>query len=376
MIKIGSEGELKEELRNVRPYASAALAHPIPIADIAGAVLSDSDLKGEDEGEDDGDDVSLRKDIADASRFCAMLSRDERLRKEGGKPIFDDIPFQHGADLLVETAGKHKFAFPVHRVVLAVRSTVLSHVLRGQATGEDGKVCLRYVNGSKDRKQTGLVFSSSMTPRLVVSGCHPLSVVIFIDFLYSDDVLAIWDRRIGLAIEKQVTALHTSVTRIRSDLQALALLCDLPRLTSALGAHVKRSVTPAIHTDMSVLFNDAQRTQGTIVTDVSSPLAPDTILELQDKKVFCHSTILRARSPFFAGFFDDADWTAGRWRPDGTVVVNLKHMRWREMEYVMRYVYCDGRGEMFDVLGMLLRSIDDFGVDVSGCFFRFRGNAG
>ena len=68
------------------------------------------------------------------------------------------------------------------------------------------------------------------------------------------------------------------------------------------------------------------------------PLAPDIVLQLADRGVSCHSVILRSRSPFFAAFFDGKDWTSKRWTPEGTVVVNLKHMKWRAVEAVLKYL--------------------------------------
>ena len=80
------------------------------------------------------------------------------------------------------------------------------------------------------------------------------------------------------------------------------------------------------------------------------PLAPDIVLQLADRGVSCHSVILRSRSPFFAAFFDDKDWTCKRWTPEGTVVVNLKHMKWRAVEPVLKYLCWGGEKEIFDVV--------------------------
>ncbi|KAH8115546.1 hypothetical protein DFH11DRAFT_1477065, partial [Phellopilus nigrolimitatus] len=79
----------------------------------------------------------------------------------------------------------------------------------------------------------------------------------------------------------------------------------------------------------------------------------DTVLELADRRVYYRATLLRARSPFFAAFFDDADWTRKRWLPDGTLHVDLRHLRWQVMEFVFRYLY-SGDGEViFAILGRI-----------------------
>ena len=81
-------------------------------------------------------------------------------------------------------------------------------------------------------------------------------------------------------------------------------------------------------------------------------LTPDVLLCLEDRNVPCHSAILRARSPLFSAFFDDDDWTKTRWEHDGTIHVQFRHLEWRHMQYVMKFIY-GGDKEIFDVLGEL-----------------------
>ena len=361
MIEVGVEGELlREELKEVRPYVAALVELASNGTDVLGGDGVSPVERGED-GEDEHEDGSLKGDITSATSMCALITRDVRLRGEREEGVFDDgEPFDNGADILVRVRGEDgmMFAFPAHKLILAARSTVLERVLRGARTQtvKERKISISYEQRTSERQERiGLVYSSKTAPSLVVSGCHPLSVLIFVDYLYSDEVVAIWDRRVGLAVETQIRSLHTNVAQIRSELQVFARICDLPHLRDALDAHVKRTVFRSLTADFASLYKTAQIRygQGTIVSDPSSPLAPDTILELADQMVFCHSVILRARSPFFAGLFGDEEWTVRRWRPDRTVVVDLKHMKWREMEFVLRYVYCDDGDRMFDVLGEL-----------------------
>ena len=83
---------------------------------------------------------------------------------------------------------------------------------------------------------------------------------------------------------------------------------------------------------------------------------PDVVLELADETVHCHLAVLRARSEFFAGFHDDDDWTRKRQTLGGglprlTFVLDLKHMNWRSMEFVSRFLCAGDDAEMFDSLG-------------------------
>ncbi len=60
--------------------------------------------------------------------------------------------------------------------------------------------------------------------------------------------------------------------------------------------------------DMTELFHKAQVHT---TSSLSFPRAPDVVLQLSDKEVFCYSVVLRARSVFFASFFDQDEWTRG-----------------------------------------------------------------
>ena len=99
--------------------------------------------------------------------------------------------------------------------------------------------------------------------------------------------------------------------------------------------------------DMQCLFDAVQST----LMPRTSPLAPDVVLQLTDREVFCHSVILRATSPFFASFFDLEDWTAKRWGTDGVVRVDMRQLRWDVVQFVLRFMCCDADKEMFYVLG-------------------------
>jgi hypothetical protein len=84
---------------------------------------------------------------------------------------------------------------------------------------------------------------------------------------------------------------------------------------------------------------------------MSFPLVPDVVLELADKDAYCHSVILRARSPIFASFFGLEDWTMKRWNADGMIRVNMRHLNWHVMQFVLRFMCCGDGIEMFDTLG-------------------------
>jgi hypothetical protein len=63
--------------------------------------------------------------------------------------------------------------------------------------------------------------------------------------------------------------------------------------------------------------------------------------------VFTHSSVIRSRTPFFAHFFDDEDWTRYRW-DNGMVTIDVKHLHWDVMQYVLRFICYGEEGQMFD----------------------------
>lgn len=201
--------------------------------------------------------------------------------------------------------------------------------------------------------------------RFSIDGCHPLTILIFFWYIYSDELLAIWDRRVGgaEAVEKNLVKLEISPARVKQELQALAAVLHLPSLSTALEPPVKRAPSPSMRRDMGKVFELVQHkdgeTEGVLeakLLPLSSPLVPDVVLELADKDVYCHSVILRARSPFFASFFGLEDWTVKRWNAEGMIRVNMRHLNWHVMRFVLRFMCCGDGIEMFHTLGTHLLS--------------------
>lgn len=292
-----------------------------------------------DDDDDVGDDSSILQDVQLVKDFCDLLISDENMRQDG-RYLFADAKNRHGADLLVIT--KSGFQVPVHRVILASRSTGLYRVLLGESL-QDKSLLVEF---------SGCLPAKDGLDKLYFHGVHPLTTLILLHYLYTDGLLAVWDPRIGSALEDQFTKVAVSPAQIRSQLQYLSKSLRLQSILSSIEAHTKRSPMPSLSANMQSLLDAVQDTSKPATASINvNPLMPNVILELYDKNVHCHSVILRARSPFFAGLFDDEDWTTMRWRPDGTISVNLKHVKWRAFSYVIRYIYCGGDKEIFDVLG-------------------------
>ena len=288
--------------------------------------------------DEDKEDSAVMNDISRLDALCSIIAHVKEARKGPDSLKFlDPAAMPINADLIVHVQS-NGIELPAHRAILAARSPKLCQALAESKAFGDTVSVQGHINKATPQK----------LPKLTFTGCHPLSVLILLVYLYSDEPLALWDHRIGHAIQKQLQLVKVKPAQVKSELQALASLLDLNALSNVLDAPVKRAPKPTLAGDMQRLFLDHQTE--TAGPHPRRPLAPDVVLQLADRKVSCHSVVLRARSPFFAAFFDDKDWTSKRWTPEGTVLVDLKHMKWRAVEPVLKYLCCGDDMEIFDIV--------------------------
>ncbi|KAF8738761.1 chromosome condensation (RCC1) repeat, partial [Rhizoctonia solani] len=279
--------------------------------------------------EDDEEHGGILEDIILAEQLCQAVIRS---RKEDGFPSTLEHHILHGADIRISGA----VGIPAHRAVIAARSTVLEKVLSGKSLSQDG-----------------LVFKySAKFATLSVSGCHALSVLVLLNYLYSDSVCPIWDHRVRSPIASSLALIKAQPGDIRLDLQRLSRVLQLPQLQFAVESIGKRTPAPTLGPDFARLFHSSQLSERPII-------GGDICLELADRSVYCHSAVLRARSPFFASFFDEAEWTQKRWSDDGILVVDMKHFEWKPMDYVFRYMCCGQVDDLFDDIAFA-QSVEEF----------------
>ncbi|KAF8994964.1 hypothetical protein BDQ17DRAFT_1392318 [Cyathus striatus] len=367
---------ISEDLCSIQPYLALfrkpeedvrmkVPGETLPLHVDAELDLVGIEVDGEPEEERDEYDLGVMKDVEGVKALCEVLVWEREMRKVGGGSVAlgcDGMRLPHGADALVHVQSVGAM-FPVHRVILAARcpalygvlSAVGSHVILDPKPppGTSTPVSIRLMASKLP------VLGTKQLPRLSVSGCHPLSVLIFMRYLYSDELLGIWDRRIYTALERELTAAKVSGAQVKVELQALARALSLPLLSAALEPPVKRNPTPSMENAMTKLF-DATQNFGLNAPPslIRDPLAPDVILQLADRDVFCHSAILRSRSEFFGSFFDEEEWTRKRRDAFGMVKVDMRHLEWHVMQFVLRFLCCGADLKMFDCLDFT-QSVED-----------------
>ena len=396
-IEVGGRG-VEEDLSGVRPFMAMDLGdkeeereregclkkktrrgagRADDSASILRALDDVQDLAG---GADELDDVPIQRDVGTLLDLIEVLGLEKERRKRGvgegeggvgGVQLDTRIPRgadthlphgadnrpPHGADTVLSTT-KEGAVFLVHRVVLAARSSVFRRVLAGKGVQSQSGITLRLLATTPTSKAKAR--PTSNPTHLSISGCHPFSILILLQYLYSDDLPAIWDRRVHTVIEKRLAAAGISHTQVKVDLKGLAGLLELPLLAYALEWPSKRVPEPSLRRDLRRVFDEANSNLGGLserenesdVDEAQDPLAPDVVLELADRDVGYHSLLLRARSELFESFFEEREWTEKRRSGDGVVRIDLKHLGWNVMEYVLRYMLCGEEEGLFEKLGV------------------------
>ena len=294
------------------------------------------------------EDPVIDADIRDMITICQMLERERTLREEaGGSVSFDGVRLPFDADCLiyVKPGG---MVFPVHSVVLAARSASLKNLLDGVVEKICGKRDSRIFRLSS---KPGFGLGAPQLARLSFEGYHPVTVAIFLRYLYSDEVLSVWDSRIALSspLRSQLltSGIEFNTDNVRTQLQETAEILGLNAMSQVLSALVRRTPTPTMVADLSALFKASQESpQRTAETGPR----PDVLLKFADNDIWTHSVILRARSDFFASFLGLKDWSAQRWK-GGTLTVDLSHLKWDVMQFVVRFMCAGCDEEQFYHLG-------------------------
>ncbi|EJD41733.1 hypothetical protein AURDEDRAFT_115340 [Auricularia subglabra TFB-10046 SS5] len=268
---------------------------------------------GDDEDDDDVD-ARVRRDVAVVTYLCEYLEKLRCLQKDKPKPTVSD----HGGDVMVQVQGSN-LQIPAHLVVLLARCPALRTVLAGTPA----------------RDAVGNVSVKSATATIMLSGVQPLAALVLLEYVYTDEVVLAWEPRVAMAVEVAYKHLKVRPAQLRGEVQSLARALGMEELERSL-SRVFPSPAPSLSMALATAPSE--------FADVA-----DVVLELKDRKIRVHSAVLRARSPFFAAFLDDPDWTAlrrGRTHND-VLRVAMPHLAWREMNYIVRYLYADVVEDVF-----------------------------
>lgn len=182
---------------------------------------------------------------------------------------------------------------------------------------------------------------SNLDSDIFLPKCSLFSALLLIHYLYTDDSPAVWDSRVSFGIRKFGSKFKINSAQVKTELIMLAELLELPALLRSIKI-VKSIPTPLLATHFSA----------------KNSLFADVVLVLPDGEVLAHSTILRARVPFFSTLFNDSDWTRER-KVDGRYRFNFEFSS-QAIKLVLEFAYRDSGIELFEDSRILSDSIDDY----------------
>lgn len=266
--------------------------------------------------EEEAESNSVARDTVVAVELCQIISR---WQAHNGDSLFAWSEPLLGSDLIISVAG---YEIPVHSVVLSLRSTVLAGLLAG-------------------KKVPGFELQRGTSQVIIVDASHPMVVLLLLQYLYSDDMAAIWDSRVSFVLQAKFSDLNLSIPDIKADLrrlvETLELTSVLPIFNFAGKSVIGARTLPG---DLASFFAK---------TSTPPNAACDLVVVLSDREVATNSALMRARCPFFEAMYADSDWTLNR-REDGQVVVHMEHLRWRPMQLVFKFIHEGREDDLFDYL--------------------------
>ncbi|KAL4788333.1 regulator of chromosome condensation 1/beta-lactamase-inhibitor protein II [Aspergillus varians] len=209
---------------------------------------------------------------------------------------------------------------PVHEVILTGRSSVLRRAFHDFRCKQNASVPELLTIGEDNNGHCRILFQ----------GIDALSVLNLAFFLYTDNVLDVWQH-----------ARHSPENRyrqVRTEVMRIATHLDLPALERAAVLMIRPP--KSIKTDFAKAFNDSAFFEN-----------GDVVIELNGDQMTAHSQILCQRCPFFHALFygrSGGGWLSSRRKTQDKVHVDLKHIDRPIFELVLRYMYTDTDDRLFD----------------------------
>lgn len=211
---------------------------------------------------------------------------------------------------------------PVHEFTLAGRSSVLRKALQEFRCKHKASVPELLTIMEGDDRQ----------PRILFQGLDVLTILNLAFFLYTDNVLDVWQDARSSQNASRFRQVRTEVIRMATHL-------DLPALERAAVLMIKP--VRSMKGDFAVALDDPAFFE-----------SADVVIELSGGQVTAHSQFICQRCPFFNALFNGR--SGGRWlssrrkSPNDKVHVDLKHIEPPIFDFVLRYMYADVDDRLFD----------------------------
>lgn len=308
---------LAEDLLNLMPHMRREVEIPPSLIGGSGMPIG----RAVDDDDEEEEDDAVQRDIDVGGRIVSVM--------KSWNPT-DEI-HTLGTDVYFVVHGKR---IPVHRFILRNRIRTFTEILRGAVPTR----LQNLVNANVDDVDP-------LKHEIAFPTTSFLAVLLFLQYIYSDEIVAIWDGRIQSRLQAGFGNMsYVETTAVKRELVELAEAFQLDQLRSSLTSTGKVAIPPTLASTWTAFFNASQ------TTGSEAHRQCDAVLRLADKNVYVSSHLLRARCPTFDAMFDDAEFTEHRRNEDGSghIVIDLSNLKWRSLRLVLRWLHDGDDQEIFD----------------------------
>lgn len=308
---------LAEDLLNLLPHMRREVELPPNLIGGKGSAIVRSNEDDEDEEEDD----AVQRDIDVGGRIVSVTK----------SWTSTDETHTLGTDVYFVAQGKR---IPVHRFILRNRLQAFAEILRGGVPTMLQNLISANVD-DVDPLEHELIFTSTSF----------LAVLLFLQYIYSDELVAIWDGRIQSRLQAGFGNMsYVEANTVKRELVELAEAFRLDHLRGPLASTGKLAIPPTLASTWASFFAASQSTGS------DAHRQCDAVLRLADKKVYVSSLLLRARCPTFDAMFEDAEFTEHRRNEDGNghIVIDLSNLKWGSLRLVLRWLHDGDDENIFD----------------------------
>ena len=308
---------LAEDLLNLLPHMRREVELPPNFIGGKGPAI----IRANDDEDDDEEDDAVQRDIDVGGRVVSVMK----------SWTANDETHTLGTDVYFVTQGKR---IPVHRFVLRNRLPAFTEILRGGVPTTLQNLISANVDDVDPLKHEVTFTSTSF-----------LAVLLFLQYIYSDEIVAIWDGRIQSRLQAGFGNMsYVEATTVKRELTELAEAFRLEHLRGPLASTGKVAIPPTMASTWTSFFVASQTTGSDAYRQC------DAVLRLADKKVYVSSLLLRARCPTFDAMFEDAEFIEHRRNEDGKghIVIDLSNLKWGSLRLVLRWLHNGDDQNIFD----------------------------
>lgn len=232
---------------------------------------------------------------------------------------------------------------PVHSFILAHRVPKLAHIVRNRQIPTTMQNWMTFQVSEVEQGQDEPQHRTIASDELHFPEMHFVTLLLLLQYIYSDDIAALWDSRVLSKVQAQIPNFRPGVVEIKKQLVEWARLLEMQALDRPLASTGKVAVPPSLSSTWKTFYKWSQDETKMAARDC------DTVLRLSDRDVLVNSLLLRARCPTFDAMYEDAVWTIERQDQDskGHVVIDLSHLQHRSFSLVMRYLH-EGDEQLVD----------------------------